>query len=507
MNQGWRTLALAGGLTLSAGCAGARPQPHLSTRSADREAVRFAPALAARSRGGVPSPPPASQLPLRDEVETVAFEKNQPTVAPEAPVEAPVLDAPEKPATNGSPQTISLSTLEAWALEHNPAIRQASASALKSMGFRNQVSRTPNPTIGYMGQQLGDDGTDQHLAFLSQDIVLGGKLELNDQVLGHGVQSQLWEVEAQRFRVLTDVRLRYYDALAAQQRLGAANEFHKVLAKGVSVAEARKQALEGTQPEVLLARVQLNQLELTQRRSEIAFNAAWNELAATIGLRQLPVAPLEITAGPPTSDRDWNVVYEDLIARSPEIRAASSRVCRAAANVQRQEAQPIPNLELQVAVGHDQATEVQFGQVQAGLPIPVFNKNRGNIDAAQAEYCRALQEVERLKMSIRARLARAAQDFDAARAMVEQYEEKILPQAKESQDLSEQAYAAGEFGFLEVLTSRRVYFEATLELINARRDLAQAAATIEGLLLTGGLDQTVDTPDDDSLRGQALSGQ
>lgn len=145
--------------------------------------------------------------------------------------------------------------------------------------------------------------------------------------------------------------------------------------------------------------------------------------------------------------------------------------------------------------------------MQAGLPIPIFNNNHGNIDAARAEYSRAAHEVERIKMSISDRLARSARDFDSARATVDQYEQQILPQSQESLQLSEQAYAAGEFGFLEVLTSRRIFFQANMELIDARRDLSQATATIDGLLLAGGLGQTVDSPDDDNLRGQALSGQ
>ena len=416
-------------------------------------------------------------------------------------------DSPDSPQILASGEPVTLSMLEAWALEWNPSIRQASASAMKSMGFRYQVGRYPNPTVGYSGQQLGDAGTDQHLGFVTQDIILGGKLALNEQVLGHGVQSQLWEVEAQRFRVLTDVRTHYFEAVAAQQRLDAATDFHAVLVKGVKVAEARKEAQEGSQPEVLLARVQKNEIELTQRRSRIAWDAAWKELAATVGLRQIQSTRLENPVRPSTEPRDWDATYADLIERSPELRAANSRVCRAAANVRRQEVQPIPNLELQVAVGHDLATNSQLGQVQAGLPIPIFNNNRGNIDAAQAEYCRALQEVERLKMSISDRLAKAARNFDSARATVDQYEQQILPQSAESLRLSEQAYAAGEFGFLEVLTSRRIYFQANMDLIDARRELSQATATIDGLLLSGGLDQTVDSPEDDGLRGQALSGQ
>ena len=143
----------------------------------------------------------------------------------------------------------SLAAIESIALQQNPALLQASASAHKAMGYRNQVGRKPNPIVGYQGAQIADKGTDQHAAFYEQEIVRGDKLRRNERVLNQEIQSQLWEVETQRFRVLTDVRQRFYEALAAQRRMKLANEFEVVAVKGVRVAEARMNAKEGTRPE------------------------------------------------------------------------------------------------------------------------------------------------------------------------------------------------------------------------------------------------------------------
>ena len=167
----------------------------------------------------------------------------------------------------------------------------------------------------------------------------------------------------------------------------------------------------------------------------------------------------------------------------------------------------IPNIELQLGVGRDLGTDSDFAQVGVGVPLPVWNRNEGNISAAHAEYCRATQDYQRLRMSLQARLARAAKEHDSALAAVQRYEGQILPKAQQSLTLSEQAYAAAEFDFLQVLTARRTYFESNLKSVDARRQLAQASTLIQGLLLSGGLSETVDTTEDDGLRGQALSGQ
>lgn len=402
---------------------------------------------------------------------------------------------------------MTLAALEQLALANNPSIQQASAAAQKAIGIRNQVGRYPNPTVGYVGQQIADAGTDQHAALIEQDIVLGHKLRLNERVLDHDVQSQLWEVETQRFRVLTDIRLRFYEALVAQRRVELADDFHHVTEEGVRVAIKRKEALEGSQPEVLQAEIQLNEVGLLRQRAQIAFDAAWRELAATAGAAEMPPVTLVGSLDPAALQRDWNSTYQGIVAGSPELRAAYARIHRAQANLERQRAQPIPNIGLQMMAGYDQGTDDEMLGVQLGVPVPVFNKNRGHIDAAYAEYCRATQDARRIELSLKARLARVGQDFDSAAAAVERYREQILPKARETLTLSEQAYGAGEFEFLQVLIARRTYFESNLQYVQALGELAQANATVEGLLLTGGLAETMDFTGDAGLRDQALNGQ
>jgi cobalt-zinc-cadmium efflux system outer membrane protein len=419
--------------------------------------------------------------------------------------DSPPVPVPERALAADNRMT--LAALEQLALSHNPAIQQAAASAHKAAGMRQQVGRRPNPTVGYFGAQLGDAGTQQQGAFIEQDFVLGHKLSLNECVLDHDVQVQLWEVEAQRYRVLTDVRLRFFEALAAQRRVELTDEFHRVAEHGVRIAEERKAALEGSQPEVLQAEIQLNEVDLARRRAQIAFEGAWQELAATAGAPHLQPMWLDGTFPPATEAQDWELTYQSVIASSPELRAAYARVHRAQANLERQRAQPIPNVGVELQAGHDSGTGDQLVNLQVGVPLPVFNKNRGNIDAAYAEYCRASQDARRVELSLKARLARAAQAFDSAAAAVQRYETQIVPRARETLRLSEEAYAAGEFGFLQILIARRTYFESNLQHVHALAELAQAKAGVDGLLLTGGLSETADFTGDDSLRGQALSGQ
>ena len=124
---------------------------------------------------------------------------------------------------------MTLEALQQLALNNNPAILQGSSAANKAAGIRTQVGLGPNPTIGYSGQEIGNDGAaGLHAAFVSQTFVRGGKLAANQDVVGHEQQAILWQVEALRHRVRTDIKTRFYEALAAQERIRLARQFLEV---------------------------------------------------------------------------------------------------------------------------------------------------------------------------------------------------------------------------------------------------------------------------------------
>ncbi|KAA5539402.1 TolC family protein [Roseiconus nitratireducens] len=403
--------------------------------------------------------------------------------------------------------TYSLEELEQLALGNNPSIAAANATSRKAAGLRYQVGRKPNPILGYFGQQLADENTDQHGVFVEQEFVRGNKLELNRQVLAHTTNAQNWEIETQRYRVLTDIRVLFFEAIAAQQKLVATENFATIAERGVRVAEDRRNAEEGTLVESLQAKTQLAEVRLAAEQTEAAYRGAWKDLAAVAGLSV--TGPVRLTGDPevPSQAPDWQQAYAEITATSPELNVAEAIVCEKRAMLKRQQVQMIPNVTGQFGAGYDRSTDSGMINVQVGAPIPVHNQNRGNISAAYADYTRALENVERIELAIQSRLAVAARDFESALAAVNKYEQEIIPQATQALELSDQAYRAGELEFLQVLVLRRAYYESRIRLIEARKNLAQAAARVEGLVLTGGLEMPGDFTESDGIRGQSFGGQ
>ena len=484
--------------------------------------LAFAPMLGCATQYPGKSALASQHRQVGDDLSPVEFALNETKVASEsseiveATAETPVLSSPVQPAAFvqaeiepalNEARPRSLSEFESLASANNPTLRALAATTQKAAGFREQVSLRANPTVGYQGMQLADRGTDQHTAFVEQELVTGNKLALNRRVQNEALRSQLWELEAQKYRVATDVRIKFYEALAAQRRMEILADFNAVLAKGFEIAELRLKANEGSKVESLQAKIQMNEVELLRQQAGFAFQGASKELAALCGDPNMTPGPLEGELPLGVQPIDWSSLRMQLISTSPEIMAAQSRVQRARALMERHGVQAIPNLTAQLAAGVDNGTNSGLMNVQIGAPIPVHNWNQGNIAAARAEYCRAVADVQRLENAITARLAAIAREYDSSAAALTKFSTEILPSAKQTLDLADIGYSAGEFGMLQVLFVRRTYIESNLQYLTAQLQVAQASARADGFALSGGLDATNDFSGDDSLRGLTFSQQ
>ncbi len=180
---------------------------------------------------------------------------------------------------------------------------------------------------------------------------------------------------------------------------------------------------------------------LALQQALVTYDATCRELAALSGtpdlatrtlLGELPISEVQL---------DWSGLSATMISASPEFQAAQARISRARANLQRQGVQAIPNVTAQLAAGVDNGTNSGLINFQIGAPIPVFNKNQGNIAAARAEYCRQSWTRSESKRN-QSRLAVVSREFDSSLAAVSKYSQEILPNAQESLELAEVAYKA-----------------------------------------------------------------
>jgi len=383
---------------------------------------------------------------------------------------------------------MTLNDLENMALANNPTLVQAAARVQGAQGRWVQGGLRPNPILGYQASEVGNEGrAGQQGAFYSQEFVRGGKLALNQTIASREIAQVRQHLEAQRLRVLNDVRIEFFNVLVAQQALELTRELADVGRRGLETTEQLFQGQQVSRPDVLQARIESASAAVALRNALNRHIAAWRRLSSVVGTSEMPPQTLVGDLTPQTAELEWNETFARLIAQSPELAGARAGVARAQAILQRAQAEPTPNVDVQLGLQYDNASQFTIGNVQLGMPIPFRNRNQGNIQTAFADLRNAQADVGRIELSLRNRLARAFESYMNARNQIETFSKQILPDARASLELVSAGYGAGQVNFLTLLTAQRTFSQANLAYLQALQELNASRVAIEGMLLTGSL--------------------
>ncbi len=389
---------------------------------------------------------------------------------------------------------LDLMGLEQMALQNNPTLSQAQARVQAARGIWQQVGLYPNPVIGYSAGEIGNDGKGgQQGAFIGQRIVTGGKLRLNRRVAAQEIVRLEQELVAQQFRVLTDVRTSFYEALVAQRAVELAGRLVKIAGQGVEAAEALLNAKEGSRVDLLQARVERNSTAILLANATNRQQGAWRRLVAVAGAPEMAPARLAGNVEEVGPSLLWEDALSHVLSASPELSAASAEVRAAQWAAQRARVEWIPNVGLQATLQHDNASGDDITGVQVSIPIPLFNRNQGNVIAADAQLVAAHRNVDRIRLSLQDRLAGVYRQYATAAQQVDKYRATILPDAKETLELVAAGYQQGEFSYLNLLTAQRTYFQSNLAYLESLFQLKSAQAQIDGLLLNQSLSGMVNS--------------
>lgn len=384
--------------------------------------------------------------------------------------------------------SLSLTDLESLAFEHNPTLAAAKARVSAMRGQQFQAGRYPNPMVGYQGMEMGIRGTaGQQGGFIGQRIITGGKLELDQAAAGKQVTAAHFEFHAQEQRILSDVRVRFYETVILQQRVKLTNELVRIGDELVRATEQLLTARQATQNDLLLAEIQVDESRILLDNSSNEELQAWRRLAAVIGLPAMqPVSltgPLESNAPP----LDWSTCYATVMDNNPVLNAARAKVEQTKILILRAKKEPIPDIDIIVRHRHHNVTGDNVTTVQAGIPLPIFNRNQGNIRSAEAHWRAANKDRERIELALQDQLAVAYRRYTNAIQQTKRYEDRMIPRAEKSLKLVTDGYEKGQIQYLNLLTAQRTYWQVSLAYLDSLRELRTSSSLIQGQLLSDSL--------------------
>ncbi|MEP7338595.1 MAG: TolC family protein [Acidobacteriota bacterium] len=436
--------------------------------------------------------------------ETWAVAQTNPTTITQKPVST-------EPGQNLP--VLKLEDLEQMALKNNPTLQQAEAAIRAAEGRRRQAGLWPNPIVGYEAEGLAFNPDTRanrsgHYVFVEQNILLGGKLGKSKNIAAQEKVQAQSGADAQRLRVVNAVRALYYEALGAQQMVELRRQLADLTREAVNISDELFNVGQSDRPDVLAAEVEQQRAELDLLRAQNDFNRVWQMLAAVVGNSQLKASGLEgnLEAEAPKLEQDKMLTI--LLGESPEMKQAMAGVERAKAVISRAKAEPMPDVFLRGSIGNNNEFEEFSGfrvgkeaRVEAGVRIPIFNRNQGNVAAAKAELTSAEAEVRRVELALRARLAESFNRYLTLLGTASRYQREMLPRAQKAYELYLAKFRQMGAAYPQVLISQRTLFQLRAEYISSLVELWQNVTELRGMLLVGGLDAPAGVPGATTMGG------
>lgn len=361
-------------------------------------------------------------------------------------------------------------------LDQTPATTEAGA-LLDAAEARARQSRVrPNPTLALDAENafgsgpFSGYGNAETTLSITQDLELWGRRTARI----NAARADAGTASLRRDLAVVDaagrLALVYADAEAAERRATLAEEnlsltLADARAALVLVEEGREPLLRGIQgeSEAAAARAGLDEA-IAERDAAFARLTAVAMLAepvTTIDVSLLDLAPA--TALSPTD-------------QTPTVRVAEAERSAAESRIAVERTRSRPDVSASVGLRRyeaEDATALTFG---LSLPLPLFDRNRGNIEAAQADFraadarlMTARQEAQADRAAAQARLRASVSRVNAADAGV--------TSAEEAYRLSRIGFEAGRISQLELRATRTALVNARTAAVDAR--LARVRAEID----------------------------
>ncbi|CAN5210483.1 TolC family protein [soil metagenome] len=398
---------------------------------------------------------------------------------------------------------LTLLQLEQMAIKNNPTIPQSLAAKMSAQGLARQAGTLPNPVIGYQGEEFAFralNAKPEYFGFFEQTIPLGGKLAKSKRIYLNQARQAEIEAGAQKQRIVNTVRTLFYETLGAQQQVELHGELVRIAHDATKTTSDLFNVGQADKPDYLESQIEGEQVEHELQVARNELKLTWKLLASIVGLPELAPVRLQGKLEERIPALNEDQLLEALLRDSPQVRSAEAQVQRARAVVIRAKAEPIPDMYVRGGIGGStefldqnkpgaplKRTGVE-ANMQVGFSVPVWNRNQGSIAAAQADLVSAESEVTRVRLALRVQFAQAMKNYSNSQDAVRRYRDVIVPRADEAYQLYSVKYKQMSASYPQMLIAQRTMFQVRRQYINALVNLQQNATSLEGSLLTGGLD-------------------
>jgi outer membrane protein, heavy metal efflux system len=399
------------------------------------------------------------------------------------------LSAPLCAVEEKSPAPITLEALVAQALAENPEIKFYESEIAAAKGERRTAGAWSNPELsGEIGRKrVRGDISAAGAAWavsVEQTFEWPGRIALRKAIAERQVQLAETGLEQFRAALAAEVRRRGFALLGGQRKADAANE---VAVRGEElVATLVQREPAGVAPLLETRAIEASVIKLRRAASE-ARHQAQSSLFELNQLRGKSIAAPLVLADFTPGFSELPPINE-LIRRAArgnfELRQREIELTQQGFKVRLTENEAWPSLTVGPQISQERAGDRETtAGVGISIPLPLWNRNTGNIEAAKARELQAQTSLRLAQRDVERKLREHASSYELHRKEMARWNAKVAEQLREAAALADRHYRLGAVPLPTYLEVQSSYLDALEAIYATQADALTALAELE--LLTG----------------------
>ena len=380
--------------------------------------------------------------------------------------------------------TIRLDDVPKRVIEHNPSLKAARFRIEEARGRVMQAGRLSNPEAGVELKhdprfEEGNVGVS-----LDQKFPLTARLRLEKALSEKAVAAAELEVRnAERERIAEAqtlaVKLLALDQQRAlrQKQSSLAGELADFISKRADKGEMS--ALDASQ-----ARLDTQRISQQGRQLETEHIAVLGQLKPLLGLSATEA--LSIRGALPAAGITSSITGVD---RRPDYQLSKLREESAQTEIELAKAHKWEDASAGIFLEGERMEDAPDGLTRNGflglrfsLPLPLWNKNEGEVQEKSASAQRAVMETKALASEIENEAAAARSEMEAHARLAAETRDKLLPLVVQQADRLQKAYEQGQTDLLTVLRVREQNLALEASILDSLRDYHLARIRFESAI-------------------------
>ena len=385
----------------------------------------------------------------------------------QSPAPAPATAPAQAAASPAGQDRITLDDAIRLSLLHNHALQALRSTIQQSLAEEVTANLRPNPTLGLDAQflpifqpsEFSSEYIDQQAQFdagVGYLFERGKKRQHRVQAARDAtsvVRSQVADSERQ---LVFNVSQQFVDALLAESMLEFAQQDLDGFQKTVDISNERFRVGDMSEGDFLKIKLQLLQFRSDLSAAKLARVQSLAALRQLLGFESVP-DDYDVQGA-----LDYQPVHGDVAGlksiaaiNRPDLRAAQQGVTSAESQLALQKANG--KMDITGTFNYTHTAGVNTGAFYYNMPLPIFNRNQGEIQRAEYAVTQAQQLASETSQQVSTDVVSAYANLQTNDQIIQLYQGGYVDQAKQSRDISEYAYRKGAASLLDYLDSERTY--------------------------------------------------